>query len=216
IAEGFDHLETVKRYTTVTMGPCQGKMCHRLSIEVCAGLTGRTVEETGTTTARPPLQPVPLGALGARSADPWQLTATHGHHVEAGADVMDMGAWKRPLRYGSVDEECRAVREAVGIIDVSTLGKLEVVGRDAAAFLDWLHPNRLADLAVGRVRYRIMCDDAGIVLDDGIVARLAADRFLVTTATGTIDAIDQWLEWWLAGGGRCAHVANVTGALAAV
>jgi len=216
VTEGFDHLETLKRYTTVTMGPCQGKMCHRLSIEVCADLTGRTVEETGTTTARPPAQPVPLGALAARSADPWKLTPTHHQHVEAGAELMDMGAWKRPLRYTSVDEECRAVRETVGIIDVSTLGKLEVVGRDAATFLDWLHPNRFSDLAVGRARYRIMCDDAGIVLDDGIVARLADDRFLVTTATGTIDAVDQWLEWWLAGGGRCAHVANVTGSLAAV
>ncbi len=216
VAEGFDHLETLKRYTTVTMGPCQGKMCHRLSIELCAELTGRTVEETGTTTARPPAQPVPLGALAAGGADPWKLTPTHHHHVEAGAELMDMGAWKRPLRYTSVDEECRAVREAVGIIDVSTLGKLEVVGRDAAAFLDWLHPNRFSDLATGRVRYRIMCDDAGIVLDDGIVARLGDERFLVTTATGTIDAIEQWLEWWLAGGGRCAHVANLTGALAAV
>jgi len=191
-------------------------MCHRLSIEVCADLTGRTVEETGTTTARPPAQPVPLGALAARSADPWKLTPTHHQHVEADAELMDMGAWKRPLRYTSVDEECRAVRQAVGIIDVSTLGKLEVVGHDAATFLDWLHPNRFSDLPIGRVRYRIMCDDAGIVLDDGIVARLADDRFLVTTATGTIDAVDQWLEWWLAGGGRCAHVANVTGSLAAV
>jgi sarcosine oxidase subunit alpha len=218
IAEGFDHIETLKRYTTVTMGPCQGKMCHRLSIDLCAAVTGRTVEETGTTTSRPPAQPVPLGALAARSADPWKLTAMHAHHVEAGAELMDMGAWKRPLAYGpaSVDAECRAVREAVGIIDVSTLGKLEVVGRDAAAFLDWLHPNRFSDLGVGRVRYRIMCDDAGIILDDGIVARLGSERFLLTTATGTIDAIEQLLEWWLAGSGRCAHVTNVTGALAAV
>src|SRR5439155_1569503 len=80
----------------------------------------------------------------------------------------------------------------------------------------WLHPNNFSDLAPGRVRYRIMCDDAGILLDDGVVARLGAERFLVTTATGTIDAIEQWLEWWLAGSGRCAHVANLTGALGAV
>lgn len=229
IAEGFDHIETLKRYTTVTMGPCQGKMCHRLSIDLCAAMTGRSVEETGATTSRPPAQPVPLGALAARSADAWKLTPMHQQHVEAGAELMDMGAWKRPLVYAraresrealapsvAVDEECRAVREAVGIIDVSTLGKLEVVGRDAAAFLDWLHPNRFADLARGRVRYRIMCDDAGIILDDGVVARLGAERFLVTTATGTIDAIEQLLEWWLAGSGRCTHVTNVTGALAAV
>jgi sarcosine oxidase subunit alpha len=229
VAEGFDHIETLKRYTTVTMGPCQGKMCHRLSIGLCAAVTGRTVEETGATTARPPAQPVPLGALAARSHDPVKLTPMHHRHVESGGEAMDMGAWKRPLHYGratesraarpagaAVDDECRAVREAVGIIDVSTLGKLELTGRDAAAFLDWLHPNRFSDLPVGRVRYRIMCDDAGILLDDGVVARVAADRFLLTTATGTIDAIEQLLEWWLAGSGRCAHVANLTGALAAV
>jgi sarcosine oxidase subunit alpha len=216
VAEGFDHIETLKRYTTVTMGPCQGKMCHRSSIELCAGLTGRTLEATGTTTARPPAQPVPLGALAARGADPWKLSPMHHRHVDVGAALMDMGPWKRPLDYGNVDSECRAVRETVGIIDVSTLGKLEVVGRDAAGFLDWLHPNRVSDLAPGRVRYRIMCDDAGIILDDGVVARLGDERFLLTTATGTIDAIEQWLEWWLAGSGRCAHVTNLTGALAAV
>ena len=231
VAEGFDHIETLKRYTTVTMGPCQGKMCHRLSIELCASLTGRSVEETGTTTARPPAQPVPLGALASRFTDPWKLTPMHHQHTEAGAELMDMGPWKRPLGYvrrdenpgdgrgrmsAGVDEECRAVHEAVGLIDVSTLGKLEVVGRDAVAFLDWLHPNRFSDLKPGRVRYRIMCDDAGIILDDGVVARLDEERFLLTTATGTIDAVEQWLTWWLAGTRRCAHVVNVTGALAAI
>jgi sarcosine oxidase, subunit alpha len=216
VAEGFDGIELVKRYTTVTMGPCQGKMCHRLSIDLCAAATGSTVEETGTTTARPPAQPVPLGALAARVHEPVKRTAMHHLHVAAGAQLMDMGAWRRPLVYTSVDEECRAVRETVGLIDVGTLGKLDLKGRDAAAFLDWLHPNRFSDMAPGRARYRVMCDDAGIILDDGVVVRLAPDHFLVTTATGTIDAMEQWFEWWLAGGDRCAHLANVTGALAAV
>ena len=216
IAEGFDHIETLKRYTTVTMGPCQGKMCHRLSIELTASLTGRTVETTGTTTARPPAQPVPLGALAARSHDPVKLTPMHDLHVEARARQMDMGAWKRPFVYTSVEDECRAVHDAVALIDVSTLGKLEVTGREAAAFLEWLHPNRFTDLKPGRVRYRLMCDDAGIVLDDGVVARLDEHRFLLTTATGTIEAIEQWFEWWLAGTGRCAHVANLTGGYGAV
>jgi sarcosine oxidase subunit alpha len=216
IAEGFDHLETMKRYTTVTMGPCQGKMCHRLSIDLCARLTGRTVAETGTTTARPPIRPVPLGALAARLDEPVKLTPMHHRHVDRGARLMDMGAWKRPLVYTTVDEECRAVHEAVGLIDVSTLGKLDLKGRDAGAFLDWLHPNRFSDLKPGRVRYRVMCDDAGIILDDGVVALLGEDHYLVTTTTGTIDAIEQWFEWWLAGNGRCAHVTNVTGAFAAV
>lgn len=216
IAEGFDHIETLKRYTTVTMGPCQGKMCHRLSIELCARLTGRTVETTGATTARPPAQPVPLGALASRIHDPVKLTPMHESHVAAGARQMDMGAWKRPHTYTSVEDECRAVHDAVALIDVSTLGKLEVTGREAAAFLEWLHPNRFTDLKPGRVRYRLMCDDAGIVLDDGVVARIDEHRFLVTTATGTVEAIEQWFEWWLAGTGRCAHVANMTGGYAAI
>lgn len=216
IAEGFDHIETLKRYTTVTMGPCQGKMCHRPAIDLCAALTGRTVAETGTTTARPPLAPVPLGALAARLEEPVKLTPMHDRHVARGATQMDMGVWKRPLHYGSVEAECRAVHDAVALIDVSTLGKLEVVGRDAAEFLDWLHPNRVADLKPGRVRYRILCDDAGILLDDGTVARLGEERFLVTTTTGAVDAVEQWFDWWLAGSGRCAHVVNVTGALGAI
>lgn len=216
IAEGFDHIETLKRYTTVTMGPCQGKMCHRLAIDLCAAMTGRTVGETGATTARPPTVPVPLGALAAQREDPVKLTPMHNRHVALRATLMDMGAWKRPLVYSSVEEECRAVHDAVALIDVSTLGKLEVNGRDAGAFLDWLHPNRFSDLKSGRVRYRILCDDAGIILDDGIVARLNDARFLVTTTTGGVDAVEQWFEWWLAGSGRCAHVANVTGALGAI
>jgi sarcosine oxidase subunit alpha len=216
IDEGFDHIETLKRYTTVTMGPCQGKMCHRLSIDLCAAMTGRTVAETGTTTARPPAQPVPLGALAARHHDPVKRTPVHHLHLAAGARWMDMGAWKRPHSYTSVNDECRAVHEAVGLIDVSTLGKLDLAGRDAGAFLDWLHPNRFSDLRPGRVRYRLMCDDAGIIVDDGVVARLADDRFLITTATGTLEGVEQWFEWWLAGTGRCAHVVNVTGALGAV
>ncbi len=216
IAEGFDHIETLKRYTTVTMGPCQGKMCHRPSIDLCAALTGRTVADTGTTTARPPTVPVPLGALAARQAEPVKVTPMHAQHVERGATLMDMGAWKRPLVYTTVEEECRAVHEAVALIDVSTLGKLDVTGVDAALFLDWLHPNRFSDLKPGRVRYRILCDDAGIILDDGIVVRLGDGHFLVTTTTGGVEAIEQWFDWWLAGTGRCAHVTNVTGALAAI
>jgi sarcosine oxidase subunit alpha len=198
------------------MGPCQGKMCHRLSIDLCAQLTGRTVAETGTTTARPPLQPVPLGALAARREEPVKLTPMHHRHVEHGARLMDMGVWKRPLVYASVDEECRAVHEAVGLIDVSTLGRLDLKGRDAGAFLDWLHPNRFSDLPPGRVRYRVMCDDAGIILDDGVVARLGGDHYLLTTTTGGVDQVEQWFEWWLADGSRCAHVTNVTGGLGAV
>ncbi len=216
VGEGFDSLETLKRYSTVTMGPCQGKMCHSLSARVHAAIAGQGVSATGLTTARPPFQPVTLAALAGPHLAPFRQTAMHERHVALGATWMDMGEWKRPLLYTSVDKECRAVREAAGVIDVSTLGKLELRGTGAGEFLDWLHPNRFSDLRLGRVRYRVMTDDAGIVLDDGTVARLGPDRFFVTTATGTIDAMEQWFKWWLAGSSRGVQVTNITSQYAAV
>ncbi|MFQ5898628.1 MAG: 2Fe-2S iron-sulfur cluster-binding protein [Candidatus Methylomirabilia bacterium] len=216
IREGFDHIEILKRYTTVTMGPCQGKMCHFSSIGVCAAETGRSIPETGTTTARPPVKPVPLGVLAGPHHEPVKRTPLHHLHAALGATWMDMGLWKRPLVYTSVEAECRAVHERVGLIDVSTLGKLDIKGKDAAQFLDWIHPNRFSDLKVGRVRYRAMLDDAGIILDDGTVARLSEDHFFLTTGSGSLEVVEQWLEWWLAGSGHCVHVTDVTGGLAAI
>jgi len=145
-----------------------------------------------------------------------KLTPMHHLHAALGATWMDMGAWKRPLVYTSVEAECLAVHERAGLIDVSTLGKLDIKGKDAAQFLDWIHPNRFSDLKVGRVRYRVMLDDAGIILDDGTVARLGEEHFFLTTGSGSLELVEQWLEWWLAGSKRCVHVTDVTGALAAV
>ena len=108
------------------------------------------------------------------------------------------------------------MHERVGIIDVSTLGKLDVKGRDAAAYLEWIHPNRVANLKPGRIRYRVMLDDAGIIVDDGTIARLSDDHFFVTTGTGALESVEQWLEWWLADGKRCVHVTNITAGLGAV
>jgi sarcosine oxidase subunit alpha len=214
--EGFGDLELMKRYSTVTMGPCQGKMCHALTSRVQAALTGRTPAETGLTTSRPPFQPVSLAALAGPHMARVRRTAMHERHEALGATWTDMGDWKRPLHYGNVAAECQAVHQSAGIIDVSTLGKLDVQGPDAGEFLDWLHPNRFSDLKVGRVRYRAMLDDAGIILDDGAVARLGPERFFVSTTTGNLDAVDQWLGWWLAGGQRRVAVTDVTGHYAAI
>jgi sarcosine oxidase, subunit alpha len=216
LAEGFDHIQTLKRYTTVTMGPCQGKMCHHTSVELCASMTGHTVAATGTTTARPPATPVPLGLLAGPAHHLTRRTPFHHRHDERGATWMDMGAWKRPLLYTSVEEECRVVHERVGIIDVSTLGKLDVKGRDAAQYLEWIHPHRVSNLKPWRVRYRVMLDDAGIIVDDGTIARLGGDQFFVTTGTGALESVEQWLEWWLADGARCVHVTNQTAAFGTV
>jgi sarcosine oxidase subunit alpha len=220
IAEGFRDVETLKRYSTVTMGPCQGKMCHTLAARVHAVTFTRAAAGAAApprlTTSRPPWQPVTLASLAGPHLAPIRRTAIHERHAALGATWIDMGDWKRPLHYGDVDAECRAVRSAAGIIDVSTLGKLMLQGADAGAFLDWLHPNRFSDLREGRVRYRAMLDDAGIVLDDGTVARLTGGRYFLSTTTGNLDAVDQWLRWWLADGARDCSVANVTSHFAAI
>ncbi len=225
ISEGFDHIETLKRYTTLTMGPCQGRMCQLAGIGVCAHEMGQTMAETGVTTARPPNPPVSLGALAGPRHHPTRRTPMHSAHDESGAVWMDMGEWKRPRYYkttscaterGCVEEEYRAVRERVGLIDVSTLGKLDVKGRDAGTLLDKVYTNRFSDLKPGRVRYSVLCDEAGIMLDDGTISRLAEDHYFITTTTGNLDFVQQWLEWWLVGTGWDVHITNVTGGRAAV
>src|SRR5262249_12092509 len=119
VEEGFDHIETLKRYSTASMGPCQGKMCRAAVSELCAGYTGSRPEQVGMSRARPPAQPVMLGALGAGHAAPVRMTPMHHRHVALGARMMNLGEWKRPKLYSTVEEECRAVRERVGLIDVS-------------------------------------------------------------------------------------------------
>jgi sarcosine oxidase, subunit alpha len=225
VDEGFDHIETLKRYTTVTMGPCQGKMCQLASIGLCAAKTGRTIAETGVTTSRPPSAAVSLGALAGARHHPVKRTPMHAQHDALGCTWMDMGEWKRPLYYGAfdaaakrraVEAEYRGVRERAGLIDLSTLGKLDVKGADAPKLLDRVYTNRLSDLGIGRARYSVICDDAGIILDDGTISRLAGDHFFITTTTGNLEFVHQWLEWWAAGTGWCVHVTNVTGGYAAV
>ncbi len=225
ISEGFDHIETLKRYTTVTMGPCQGRMCQLSAIGICALETHRSMGETGTTTTRPPNPSVTLGALAGARHHPIRRTPMHYEHDALGAVWMDMGEWKRPRFYKTrktseekacVEEEYHAVRERVGLIDVSTLGKLYVKGRDAGKLLDKVYAGRLSDLRPGRVRYSVLCDEAGIMLDDGTVSRLAEDHYFITTTTGNLEFVEQWLEWWLIGTGWDVHITNVTGGLAAV
>lgn len=215
IEEGFDEIETLKRYSTFSMGPCQGKMCST-AIGICARQTGRTVGGTGTTTARPPIHPVTIGALAGKELHPVKLTAIHHKHVQLGARLMDMGEWKRPHTYTTPEDECRAVHERVGLIDVSTLGRLDVKGKDAAKLLDKVYTHSFSTLKVGRVRYGVICDDGGIILDDGTVSRLAEDHFFITTTTGNIEFVEQWMKWWAAGTGMCVHVTNVTSGFAAV
>jgi sarcosine oxidase subunit alpha len=217
LAEGFDHIETLKRYTTVNMGPCQGKMCGLAAVEVCA--RGKTCEAgaVGTTTSRPPAAPVELGVLAAgHTHQPIRRTPLHHWHEAAGAQWLDAGQWKRPESYGDPEAEVRWVRTNVGLIDVSTLGKIELIGPDAAELLDRIYLNRWSDLKPGRVRYGAMCNEDGILIDDGVGTRLDAERFYITATTGNADAIVQWLELWRATWRLNVTILSQTSAFAAM
>jgi len=219
VAEGFDQIETLKRYTTATMGPCQGRMCQLPAIRVCAHHTGRSVSETGVTTSRPPNPSVTLGALAGPRHHPIRRTPMHYAHADLGAVWMDMGGWKRPRYYKahagaseneSILFEYKAVREGVGIIDVSTLGKLDVRGPDAGKLLDLVYTHRFSELRVNQVRYALMCDQGGVILDDGTISRLAEERYFVTTTSGNLDFVHQWLQWQLIGTNWDVQICNVT------
>ena len=216
IAEGFDSLELAKRYTTVTMGPCQGRLCHVPSIRVYARENESDPGTIGTTTARPPWGPVTLGVLAGRPHEPAQRTSIHHRHKELGGRMMWTGTWRRPHSYGDVEAEVQAVHGAVGLIDVSTLGKLLVIGPDAAEFLELLYPNRFGDMKAGRIRYTVLNTDAGRIMDDGTVARLSDDSYYVTTTSTGAGAVVEWFEWWNAVWGMDVQIADVTGALTAV
>ena len=225
VAEGFDHIELLKRYTTTTMGPCQGRMCQLQAIGICARETGRAIPDTGVTTSRPPNPGVTLGALGGARQHPIRRTPMHYLHEKLGAVWMDLGDWKRPRYYAHpgaatghdcIQQEYHAVRQAVGVIDVSTLGKLSLKGGDSGKLLDKVYTNRFSDLKPGRVRYAVLCDETGVMLDDGTISRQAENEFFITTTTGNLDFVEQWLEWWLAGAGWDAQINNLTSAMAAV
>jgi sarcosine oxidase, subunit alpha len=216
VAEGFDSIELAKRYTTVTMGPCQGKLCHLASVRLLARETGTAEAEIGSTTARPPWAPVELGLLAGRHLEPAKRSPLHDRHLAAGARLMWTGQWQRPHSYGDPAAEVRAVHEDLGVIDVSTLGKIVVEGPGAAEFLDRLYPNRFSDLKSGRIRYGVLTTDGGRIFDDGTVARLGDELFYVTTTSTGAAGVCEWFEWWNAVWGYDAEIVNVTGALAAV
>jgi sarcosine oxidase subunit alpha len=214
--EGFDSLELAKRYTTVTMGPCQGRLCHLPSARVIARETQTAEAAIGTTTARPPWSPVALGLLAGRPHEPAKRTPMHHRHKERDAKIMWTGVWRRPHSYGDPGAEARDVHERVGLIDVSTLGKLVLTGPEAAPFLERLYPNRFADMAPGRIRYGVLGTDAGRIMDDGTIARLSDDQWYVTTTSTGADNVLEWFTWWNAVWHMDVEIVNVTGALAAV
>ncbi|MBV9817080.1 MAG: (2Fe-2S)-binding protein [Solirubrobacterales bacterium] len=216
IDEGYDSIELSKRYTTVTMGPCQGRMCQLPAVRLMAAETGLSLGSVGTTTARPPWVSVPMGILGGRPTQPARRSAIHDRHRELGAVVRWAGDWRRPYHYGDPQAEALAVHEAAGLIDVSTLGKLIVRGPDAGDFLDRMYPNRFSNLRPGRIRYGVISSDAGRIVDDGTICRLDDETFYVTTTSGGAGAVEEWFSWWLAGWGHRVRLTDVTQGMAAV
>jgi sarcosine oxidase, subunit alpha len=217
IAEGFDNVETLKRYSTVSMGPCQGKMCGLNAFEICARLTAGPNDAISVTTSRPPLVPVDLCVLAAdRLHHTVRRTPLHHWHAAHGATWLDAGQWKRPESYGDPLGEVRAVRTKAGLIDVGTLGKIDVVGPEATQLLERIYLNTWGDLKVGRTRYGVMCTEEGILFDDGVAARRGAEHYYLTATTGNAEAVFQWLELWRATWGLDVTLVNQTSTLGAM
>ncbi len=206
--EGFSSVEHLKRYTTLGMATDQGKLSNVSGLAILAEASGRTIPEVGTTSYRPPYVPVSFGAMTGhhrgRDFRPIRLTPSHAWAQEQGAVFIESGAWMRAQYYPrageqgwleTVDREVRATRAAVGVCDVSTFGKIEFEGKDAAAFLDRVCANTLSTLPVGKVRYTLMLREDGFVFDDGTTARLAPERFVMTTTTANAVRMMQHFEF---------------------
>ena len=208
--ENFRSVEHMKRYTTQGMAPDQGKSSNVVALAVLADVTGRGIPETGTTTFRPPFVPVPIAAMGAGGAGmgfaPQRYTTSHDASVAAGAPMIEAGLWYRPSYFPvegeknwrqSCDREVNMVREAVGVVDVSTLGKIDIQGPDAAALLDFVYSNTFSTLKVGRARYGLMLREDGHVMDDGTTARLGENHYVMTTTTAASGLAMRHLEFVL-------------------
>lgn len=207
--EGYVSVEHAKRYTTTGMGIDQGKIGNITAFGILGNATSRSVPEVGTTTFRPPYVPVTIGALAGREIgehfDPLRKTPITDWHAAHGAVFEPVALWRRPQYYplagedmhAAVTRECRAVRNGVALLDASTLGKIEIRGRDALKLLNMVYTNAWDNLAVGACRYGLMLREDGMVFDDGVTSRLGEQHYLMTTTSGGADGVVNWLEEWL-------------------
>lgn len=222
--EGFQSVEHTKRYTTLGMATDQGKLSNINGLAVLSDALGQPIPATGTTTFRPPYTPISIGAIAGGAVgpvfQPLRRTPIHDWHDANGADWEPVGQWRRPYTYRrkgesrqeAVNREVRNARENVALLDASTLGKILVSGPDAERFMDMLYTNMMSSLRLGKCRYGLMCNENGFLMDDGVVARLDEQSFLVHTTSGGADHIHAWMEDWL----QCewwdwkVHVVNLT------
>ncbi|MDH0958665.1 sarcosine oxidase subunit alpha [Pseudomonas chengduensis] len=204
--EGFESVEHVKRYTALGFGTDQGKLGNINGLAIAARSMGISIVQMGTTMFRPNYTPVTFGAVAGRHCgelfDAKRYTAMQAWHVKNGAEFEDVGQWKRPWYFpkngedlhAAVARECVAVRNSVGILDASTLGKIDIQGPDAREFLNRVYTNAWTKLDVGKARYGLMCKEDGMVFDDGVTACLADNHFVMTTTTGGAARVMEWLE----------------------
>jgi len=209
VGAGMISIEHVKRYTAIGTAHDQGKTSGTLTMGLIGNLVGLAPDEIGSLTFRPPYIAVPFAALAGRErglhTEPIRTTSIHSWHVAAGAPMEDVGQWKRPWFFpkpgedlhAAVLRECRAARNGVAVMDASTLGKIDIQGKDAGAFLDQVYTNMFSTLKVGMSRYGLMCGVDGMVFDDGVTTRLGENHWLMTTTTGGAAKVMDWLEEWL-------------------
>jgi len=207
--EGYESVEHTKRYTTLGMATDQGKLSNINGLAVLAGALDLGIPQVGTTTFRPPYTPVTLGALAGEARgevfQPLRRTPIHEILEKSGAYFEPVGLWRRPYCFprpgethaDAVEREVNNTRQAVGLLDASTLGKIIVKGPDAGRFLDMLYTGVMSTLPVGKCRYGLMCNEQGFLSDDGVVARLSDDTWLCHTTSGGADRIHGWMEDWL-------------------
>ena len=207
--EGYQSVEHVKRYTTTGMGTDQGKTSNINALAILADALGNDIPEVGTTTFRMPYTPASIGAIAGRDIgglfDPVRRTRMDSWHQAHGAKFEHVGQWMRAWYYPQGDEtmaqavnrEVKAARTTAGLLDASTLGKVDIKGRDAAKFLDRIYTNGWSKLGIGRCRYGLMLKDDGMVMDDGVTTRLGKNHYHMTTTTGGAAGVLDWLEEWL-------------------
>lgn len=209
LREGFESIEHVKRYTAMGFGTDQGKTGNINGMGIVAQALGKPIPQVATTTFRPNYTPVTFGAVAGielgEGFDPIRTTAMHEWHVKQSALFEDVGQWKRPWYFprkgedlhAAVHRETLAVRNGVGTLDGSTLGKIDIQGSDASVLLDWVYSNAWSKLEVGKCRYGLMLDENGMVFDDGVTVRLAENHYLMHTTTGGAARVLAWMERWL-------------------
>ena len=216
--EGFDSIELMKRYTTVTMGPSQGKLETVNAASVLAEANHVSMAEIGTTVWRPPFAPITLGALAGRIHEPVRRSSLQDWHENHGASPLLAGQWVRPNHYGDPFAEAHNVRNNVGLIDVTPLGKLDLRGPDVSKLLELVYVNRWNNLDIGKVRYGAMVAEDGVIFDDGVTGRLSEEHWLMTCTSSGAGAVWEMLEDWLQNYAPQwqVHVTPVTGGLTSI